>query len=107
MIKDEIPEAIIEAVRGVGRGEKGWLSRKVAAKLSQILQNEEQNGKDLTPRELDVLRLVVEGKTNSEIGLVLGISVKTVEKHLDALFRKMVVASRVEAAVMAVRENIL
>ena len=107
MIKDEVPEAIVEAVRGVARGEKGWLSRKVAARLSQILQNEEQRGKDFTPRELDVLRLVVEAKTNSEIGLVLGISIKTVEKHLDSIFRKMGVASRVEAAVMAIRENYL
>ena len=107
MIKDEVPEAIVEAVRGVGRGETGWLTRKVAARLSQILQNEEQRGKDFTTREVDVLRLVVEGKTNSEIGLVLGISVKTVATHLVAIFQKMGVASRVEAAVMAVRENFL
>ena len=107
LIKDEVPEAIIEAIRGVGRGETGWISRKVASKLSQILQNEKEGGKVFTPRELDVLRLVVDGKTNSEIGQALGISVKTVEKHLDAIFRKMGVASRVEAAVMAVRENYL
>jgi DNA-binding NarL/FixJ family response regulator len=104
LIKDEVPDAIIEAVRGVARGETGWISRKVAAKLSQILQNKEDY-KDFTPREMDVLRLVVEGKTNAEIGLALTISEKTVEKHLEAIFRKMGVASRVEAAVMAVREN--
>jgi DNA-binding NarL/FixJ family response regulator len=104
LIKDEVPEAIIEAVRGVARGETGWISRKVAAKLGQILQNKEEY-KEFTPREMDVLRLVVEGKTNAEIGLALTISEKTVEKHLEAIFRKMGVASRVEAAVMAVREN--
>lgn len=104
LIKDEVPDAIIEAVRGVARGETGWISRKVAVKLTQILQNKEDY-KDFTPREMDVLRLVVEGKTNAEIGLALGISEKTVEKHLEAIFRKMGVASRVEAAVMAVREN--
>ncbi len=107
LIKDEVPEDIVEAVRGVARGETGWISRKVAARLSQILQSEKEGGKDFTPRELDVLRLVVDGKTNSEIGLALGISVKTVEKHLDAIFRKMGVFSRVEAAVMALRENYL
>jgi DNA-binding NarL/FixJ family response regulator len=48
----------------------------------------------------------VDGKTNAEIGLNLGISEKTVEKHLDAIFRKMGVVSRVEAAVMAVRDNL-
>ena len=105
LIKDEVPDTIVEAVRGVARGERGWVSRSVAAKLTQILQEEKEGGKDLTPRELDVLRLVVDGKTNAEIGRVLGISEKTVEKHLDSMYRKMNVVSRVEAAVMAIREN--
>lgn len=105
LLKDEVPDSIIEAVRGVARGETGWVSRRVAARFSQIIQNEDASGKDLTPREMDVLRLVVAGKTNAETGLTLGISEKTVEKHLDAIYRKMGVASRVEAAVMAVREN--
>jgi len=105
LIKDEVPDTIVEAVRGVARGERGWVSRSVAAKLTQMLQEEKEGGKDLTPRELDVLRLVVDGKTNAEIGSVLGIIAKTVEKHLDSIYRKMNVVSRVEAAVMAIREN--
>jgi DNA-binding NarL/FixJ family response regulator len=48
---------------------------------------------------------VVAGKTNQEIGLALGISEKTVEKHLEGIFSKLSVASRVEAAVRAVREG--
>lgn len=107
LLKDEIPEQIIEAVRGVARGETGWVSRKVAAKLSQILQKDQDGVADLTRRELDVLRLVVEAKTNGEIGMLLGISEKTVEKHLDTIFRKLGVASRVEAAVLAVRSDLL
>jgi len=73
--------------------------------MTQILRSDKGTGKDFTPREQDVLRLVVQGKTNMEIGMVLGISEKTVEKHLDSIFRKMGVVSRVEAAVMAIREN--
>jgi DNA-binding NarL/FixJ family response regulator len=107
LLKDEIPEQIIEAIRGVARGETGWVSRKVAARLSQILQKEQDGVADLTPRELDVLRLVVEAKTNGEIGVLLGISEKTVEKHLDTIFRKLGVASRVEAAVLAVRTDLI
>jgi DNA-binding NarL/FixJ family response regulator len=106
LLKEEVPEAIVEAIRGVARGETGWVSRKVAAKLSQILKDEKEGSTALTARELEVLHLVVDGKTNAEIGLNLGISEKTVEKHLDAIFRKMGVVSRVEAAVMAVRENL-
>lgn len=61
----------------------------------------------LTTRELDVLRLVVAGKTNQEIGIALGISEKTVEKHLEGVFSKLGVASRVEAAVVAVRKDLV
>lgn len=106
LIKDEVPDIIADAVRGIARGEKGWVSRKVAERLSQMLDKKNDN-KDLTPRELDVLLHVSMGKTNAEIGLALGISEKTVEKHLDMIFRKMGVVSRVEAAVMAVREHIV
>ena len=107
LLKEEVPEDIIEAVRGVAHGEAGWVSRKVAALLSEILLKEKEGGTELTSRELEVLRLVVEGKTNDQIGMDLGISVKTVENHLHAIFRKMGVISRVEAAVMAVRESLL
>ncbi|HET9913724.1 MAG TPA: response regulator transcription factor [Anaerolineales bacterium] len=107
LLKDEVPEEIVQAVRGVAQGEVGWVSRKVAALLSQILLKEQEGGSDLTARELDVLNLVVEGKTNNQIGLALGISVKTVEKHLHAIFRKMGVVSRVEAAILAVQESLV
>ena len=107
LLKEEVPEYIIEAVRGVAHGEAGWVSRKVAALLSQILLKDKEDGTALTTRELEVLRLVVDGKTNDQIGVSLGISVKTVENHLHAIFRKMGVISRVEAAVMAVRESLL
>jgi two-component system NarL family response regulator len=107
LLKEEVPEYIIEAVRGVAHGQAGWVSRKVAALLSQILLKDKEDGSDLTARELEVLRLVVDGKTNDQIGVTLGISVKTVENHLHAIFRKMGVISRVEAAVMAVRESLL
>jgi DNA-binding NarL/FixJ family response regulator len=107
LLKEEVPEYIIDAVRGVAHGEAGWVSRKVAALLSQIFLKNKEDGTDLTARELEVLRLVVDGKTNDQIGVSLGISVKTVENHLHAIFRKMGVISRVEAAVMAVRESLL
>lgn len=107
LLKEEVPEYIIEAVRGVAHGQAGWVSRKVAALLSQILLKDKEDGTDLTARELEVLRLVVDGKTNDQIGVSLGISVKTVENHLHAIFRKMGVISRVEAAVMAVRESLI
>lgn len=106
LIKEEVPEAIIEAVRGVSRGEQGWVSRRVAAQMTNWMRDETKGEHmGLTTREVQVLRAVVGGKTNQEIGLELGISEKTVEKHLEGVFNKLGVASRVEAAVHAVREG--
>jgi DNA-binding NarL/FixJ family response regulator len=56
-------------------------------------------------RELGVLALVAAGLTNDEIGLRLGLSVKTVESHLRRLFDRYGVASRTELAVLAIREG--
>jgi DNA-binding NarL/FixJ family response regulator len=105
LVKEEVPEAILEAVRGVSRGENGWVSRQVAAQMSDWITEKPQNHNGLTSRETQVLQGVVAGKTNQEIGLSLGISEKTVEKHLEGIFAKLSVASRVEAAVRAVREG--
>ena len=107
LVKEEAPETIIEAVRGVAHGEQGWVSRRIAAQMVSWMRGEETGEIKLTPREMDVLRLVVEGKTNQNIGVLLGISEKTVEKYLYAIFTKLEVTSRVEAAVYAVREGLV
>lgn len=106
LMKEEVPQTIVEAVRGVARGEQGWLSRQVTAQMALWTRNEAKD-RALTKRELEVLELVVGGQTNQEIGRTLGISDKTVEKHLDGIFTKLQVNSRVEAAVYAVRENMV
>jgi DNA-binding NarL/FixJ family response regulator len=62
-------------------------------------------GVRLTPRELDVVRLVVDGRSNDEIGAALGIGAKTVETHLGRLFERLGLASRTELATRAIREG--
>jgi DNA-binding NarL/FixJ family response regulator len=103
LVKEEAPETIVEAIRGVAHGEQGWVSRRIAAQMVSWVRGEEADNAQLTPREMDVLRLVVEGNTNQSIANTLGISEKTVEKYMDAIFTKLNVTSRVEAAVYAVR----
>lgn len=107
LVKEEVPETIVEAVRGVAFGEQGWVSRRIAAQMSSWMGGEDEDKNSLTPREVEVLKGVVAGKTNQEIGLSLGISEKTVEKHLEGVYNKLGVASRVEAAVYAVREKLI
>ncbi len=106
LTKGEVPQTIIDAVRGVARGEQGWVSRQVAAQMATWTRRKQER-RDLTDREMEELRLVVAGKTNQEIGLALGLSDKTVEKHLEGIFVKLEVTSRVEAAVRAVRERLV
>jgi len=59
----------------------------------------------LSGRELDVVRLVVDGRSNDEIGVRLGIGAKTVESHLRRLFERLDVASRTELAARALGEG--
>lgn len=107
LVKEEAPETIIDAVRGVARGEQGWVSRRITAQMVSWIRKDEVSEVKLTPREMEVLRLVVDGKTNQNIGFLLGISEKTVEKYLYSIFNKLGVTSRVEAAVYAVREGLV
>ncbi len=57
-----------------------------------------------TRRELQVVRLVVDGRSDDEIGAALGITTKTVEGHLRRLFERLGVQSRTELAARALRE---
>lgn len=62
---------------------------------------------DLTPRELEILQRVIEGKTNKAIAREIFISEKTVEFHLDHLYNKVGVRSRIMVAVWALQQGIL
>lgn len=106
LVKEEPPERIVEAVRGAARGEPGWISRRVTAEMTDKFRKSDRASGGLTPRETEILECLVDSKTNQEIAFKLGISVKTVEKHLVSLFAKLRVSSRVEAAVMVARERL-
>lgn len=106
LVKEEAPTNILEAVRGVARGEQGWLSRQVSVQIAtSMTTGRQERGQELTAREMEVLRGVTAGKTNKGIAEALQISEKTVEKHMDSILGKLKVASRVEAAVYAVRRG--
>ncbi|MAT43576.1 MAG: DNA-binding response regulator [Anaerolineaceae bacterium] len=105
LTKEEVPENIVDAVRGVARGEQGWVSRRIAALMATWTHSPEEEPDLLTEREMEVLLQLAEGKTNKEIGYALDISQKTVEKHLESIYTKLNVNSRVEAAVFAVEQG--
>lgn len=106
LIKEEAPDILIEAVRGVARGEQDWVSRRVALRLATWLQNEMEQI-ELTNRETRVLRLIVAGKSTKEIEQTLKVSEKTVNRYLETIFAKLGVASRAEAAVHALQKGLV
>jgi DNA-binding NarL/FixJ family response regulator len=61
---------------------------------------------DLTPREMEILQLILEGRTNKSIATEFCIAQKTVEFHLDNLYTKIGVRTRLMAAVWALQQGI-
>jgi DNA-binding NarL/FixJ family response regulator len=62
---------------------------------------------ELTAREIDILELIVEGKTNKEIAYTLNISENTVKIHLRNILEKLHLKNRIQAAVYAVRQGLV
>ena len=107
LMKEEAPEVIVEAIHGIAQGKQGWYSRRIGALMASWVQTGGPGETQLTLREREVLRLVVQGKTNLAIASELGISEKTVEKYMSIIFTKLNVTSRVEAAVQAVQNDLV
>jgi DNA-binding NarL/FixJ family response regulator len=89
LTKEEDPRTIVAAVRGVGRGEEGWLSRRVALQVVAWAQDESLTARALTEQELRLLQRVVSGKTNPEIAAALGVSERDVEERLGGILTNL------------------
>jgi len=101
LLKDATREELEETIRSVHAGST-VLSPRVKARLA------ERNARPgLTPREIDILRLIVRGWSNKEIGAELGITETTVKGYLKALFLKLNVVDRTQAAIAAVQHGIV
>jgi len=105
LLKDAEPEEILAAIRAAARGESP-LAPRAAAELLADRKNRPPTV-ELTARELEVLRLVVDGLANKQIARRLGISEKTVKGHLTNLFQRIGVADRTQAALWAERSGVL
>ncbi len=66
-----------------------------------------QAGPNLTPRELDVLRLLVRGRSNKELSSDLGLSQSTVKHHIESIFAKLGVQDRTQATAVAVQRGVV
>lgn len=106
LLKDAEPDEIHAAIQAAARGEAP-LTPRAAAQLLADRRTRASAGLELSPRERDVLRLVVEGLANKQIARRLGISEKTVKGHLTNLFQRIGVSDRTQAALWAERTGAL
>ena len=102
LVKDEHPRAIVDGVRAVARGEV-WLSKAVLGSLVEysVRGKTAESALPVTSREMDVLRLVAQGKYNRQIAMALGITEGTVKNHITNVYDKLQVHSRAELVAYA------
>jgi DNA-binding NarL/FixJ family response regulator len=105
LLKDADPEEIIRGVAAAGAGHSPFSPQAASALLT--LAARKTTAASLSPRELEVLTLVVEGLPNKQIARRLTISEKTVKAHLTNVFARIGVLDRTQAALWAVRNGIV
>ncbi len=109
ILKDSDSDLLISAIRNVYRGET-YIQPNMATKLLkkvQVMDREEKIKSTLTKREVQVLKLITNGLLNREIAQTLDISEKTVKNHVSNIFRKIDVNDRTQAAVYAIKNDIV
>lgn len=107
VLKEDSPSELLEAIDAVVAGDE-WFSPQITRVLVNAVRRLEVEARvDLTEREKDVLRLMVTGVNNDEIGAQLVISTNTVRNHVRSIFHKLGVNTRVEAVVYALEHHLV
>ncbi|MGD9049839.1 MAG: response regulator transcription factor [Anaerolineae bacterium] len=110
ILKDADPDTMLRAIRAVAHGESllgSTVAQKVMRQFSALPGKQAPLVDDLTPRELEVLKLIAEGRSNSEIAKELVISEKTVKNHINNIFSKLHVYDRSQAMLYAIRKGLV
>lgn len=111
LLKDVVAERLGTACRAVISG-RYWLGDSTVTDIVQAmadpggLQLPDPNGTTLTARQLQIVKAVVEGRSNKDIAEKLAISEETVKRHLTIIFDKTGMSSRLELAMFAVKHGI-
>jgi NarL family two-component system response regulator LiaR len=110
LLKSVHGREIVEAIRAVYAGESVLhpsVARKVLNRFGQIRDKpqKKESFEELSDREMEVLKLVTKGLSNKDIADELFLSIRTVQGHLGNIFNKLMVSSRTEAVVRALKEG--
>jgi NarL family two-component system response regulator LiaR len=106
LIKNVTSDELAKAIRDAASG-RSTLSPEAARVLVQATRPTKQPLYDLTEREMDVLKLVVQGQSNQQIAEALVISLSTVKAHISNILSKLQVSSRAEASAYAIRHKLV
>jgi two-component system NarL family response regulator len=101
LLKDIPTDEILAAIRSVHEGRR-CIPPAIAARMAERIRHS-----DLTPREIDVLKLIAKGFSNKQIGDRLGIAEATVKNHVVSLLGKLGVQDRTHAVTLALERNII
>lgn len=104
LVKGESFGKIVEAVRGVSQGQKGWVSPQVRKKLDKM-QDSAFKQNNLSYRDLELLRMLATGKADGTIARQLRMSEGEYASSLESLMQKIGVQSRKEAVEVSIREG--
>jgi DNA-binding NarL/FixJ family response regulator len=111
VLKSEANRDLIEACRGALRGEPfiypAAASALVRDYLERAQRGEEIPGDPLTPRELEVIKLIAEGLTSEEVGETLVIAKNTVDRHRDNILEKLGMRNRVDLTRYAIKRGLV
>ena len=101
LLKNSVRKDLLEAIQVVSSGRR-YLPPDVATEIAVHAVDE-----PLTSREIDILRLIAQGKANKEIAHQIGVGEETVKAHLKSIFAKLDVADRTHAVTLAVKRGII
>lgn len=110
VLKDSDSSVLKKAIFTINSGDK-FIQPELTPILNKRLKDKALNAKTfedtLTRREIEVLKLLAEGLFNKEIAYTLSISEKTVKNHVSNIFKKINVSDRTQAAVYAIKHNLV
>jgi DNA-binding NarL/FixJ family response regulator len=106
VLKRSADSQLVDAVRAALRGEP-FISPVAEEELIRNWLAEGEGGSELTPRELEVVKLVAEAHTNKQIAQILNVSEKTVESHRGNVLAKLGMRDRVELVRYAIRRGLI
>ena len=113
LLKDSSIEELLAGIRAAAAGES-LISPQIASKVLQRLRSQGKSEgaahtirAELSDREIEVLKLIANGKDNAQIARELFISPKTVKNHISNILMKLQIENRIQAAVYAVRSGIV